>query len=148
MCRTIDSAPANDSAGAEPLPVELTLLTASVNPTRSEKSCRIYIRVTSGERAAIGRRASRAGLSVSEYLRRRALRDDGRPVIVVDVEALQKMYRDFRHAGGNLNQLCKWMHLNISDPIEIERLARAAIVDLSRASTAVADFIEEARDGV
>ena len=148
MCRTIDSAPAGDSAGAEPLPVESTLFNASVDSTRLEKSCRIYIRATPDERAAIGRRASQVGLSVSEYLRRRALRDEDRPVIVVDVEALQKMYRDFRHAGGNLNQLCKWMHLNISDPIEIERLARAAIVDLSRASTAVADFIEEARDSV
>lgn len=144
----VDSAPAGDTAGAEPIFGETAIVASEVDSSKSGRSCRIYIRVTSDERAAIEGRASRVGLSVSEYLRRRALRDEDRPVIVVDVEVLQKMYRDLRHAGGNLNQLCRWMHRNISDSAEIERFAREAIVNLSRASTAVADFIEEARDSI
>ena len=110
-----------------------------------ERGCRLNVRLTEWERDAIRRRASISGLSSSEYVRRRALRDDDRPVIVTDINTLQKAYRDLRHAGGNLNQLAKAANRGLMSPDEFHRLAAPALEAMAGASDAVADFIREVR---
>lgn len=62
------------------------------------------LRLSPNEKAELEERAERAGLSLSEYIRRRAL---GKPVkTAVDEEAVRQMQR----VGVNLNQIAKRAH--------------------------------------
>ena len=112
------------------------------SPQRSE---RIYIRVTSQERAAIERRAAASGLSISEYLRRRALVDSDRPVISTDPETLKLLYRDLRLAGSNLNQLSHEVHIT-HDPGRISPFLNAALTRVGNAAEDVSSFLADARN--
>lgn len=110
-----------------------------------QRSGRIYVRVTSQERAAIARRADAAGLSMSEYLRRRSLVDGNRPIITTDPETLKLLYRDFRLAGSNLNQLTREVHIT-HDPGRIAPFLDAALIKVGDAADAVSDFLADARN--
>ena len=106
---------------------------------------RIYVRVTGRERAAIERRAQAAGLSKSEYMRRRSLVDGDRPIIHTDPEALKVLYRDLRLAGSNLNQLAR--EVNITHDLgRISPFLNAALVKVGDAADAVSAFLADARD--
>ena len=106
---------------------------------------RIYVRVTSQERATIARRADAAGLSMSEYLRRRSLVDGDRPIIATDPETLKLLYRDFRLAASNLNQLTREVHIT-HDPGRIAPFLDAALIKVGNAADAVSDFLTDARN--
>lgn len=110
-----------------------------------QRSGRIYVRVTSQERAAIERRADAAGLSMSEYLRRRSLVDGDRPVVVTDPETLKLLYRDLRLAGSNLNQLTREVHIT-HDPGRIAPFLVVALVKVGDAADAVSAFLADARN--
>ena len=110
-----------------------------------QRSGRIYVRVTSQERAAITRRASAAGLSMSEYLRRRSLVDGGRPVISTDPKTLRLLYRDLRLAGSNLNQLSREVHIT-HDPGRISPFLMVALEKVGDAADAVSSFLADARN--
>ncbi len=106
---------------------------------------RIYVRVTGGERAAIERRARAAGLSKSEYMRRRSLVDSDRPVIHTDPEALKLLYRDLRLVGSNLNQLAR--EVNITHDLgRIAPFLDVALVKVGDAADAVSAFLADARN--
>ena len=79
--------------------------------------------MTSVERDRIREAASQAGLSVSEFLRRRAL---GRPVVPLADAAARKA---LRRVGVNLNQIVR--RANVGGAAEAE--ARAAIDDVRAA---------------
>ena len=83
----------------------------------------VGFQVTSVERDRIREAASQAGLSVSEFLRRRAL---GRPVVPLADAAARKA---LRRVGVNLNQLVR--RANSGGATEAE--ARAAIDDVRAA---------------
>ena len=83
----------------------------------------VGFQVTSVERDRIREAASQAGLSVSEFLRRRAL---GRPVVPLADAAAR---RALRRVGVNLNQLVR--RANSGGATEAE--ARAAIDDVRAA---------------
>lgn len=110
-----------------------------------QRSGRIYVRVSSQERAAIERRAAAAGLNISDYLRRRALVDGNRPVISTDTETLKLLYRDLRLAGSNLNQLAHEAHIT-HDPGRISPFLNAALTGVGSAAEAVSSFLADARN--
>lgn len=110
-----------------------------------QRSGRIYVRVSSQERAAIERRAAAAGLSMSDYLRRRALVGGDRPVISTDPETLKLLYRDLRLAGSNLNQLAHEVHIT-HDPGRISPFLNAALTGVGSAAEAVSSFLADARN--
>lgn len=112
------------------------------SPRRTE---RIYVRMTPSERSLIARRAQTAGLSASEYIRRRSLVDGDRPVIVTDPETLKLMYRDLRLAGSNLNQLTREIHIT-HDPGRIAPFLDVALVKVGDAADAVSAFLADARN--
>ena len=99
---------------------------------------RIYVRVTGRERAAIERRARAAGLSKSEYMRRRSLVDGDRPIIRADSEAL-------RLVGSNLNQLAREVNIT-HDPGRIAPFLDVALVKVGDAADAVSAFLADARN--
>lgn len=111
----------------------------------SRRTERIYVRMTPSERSLIARRAQTAGLSASEYIRRRSLVDGDRPVIVTDPETLKLMYRDLRLAGSNLNQLTREIHIT-HDPGRIAPFLDAALVKVGDAADAVSGFLADARN--
>ncbi len=106
---------------------------------------RIYVRVTGRERAAIERRAHAAGLSMSEYMRRRSLVDGDRPIIRADSEALRLLYRDLRLVGSNLNQLAREVNIT-HDPGRIAPFLDVALVKVGDAADAVSAFLADARN--
>ena len=113
--------------------------------SNQKRLSRIYIRVTPQERAIIARRADAAGLSMSEYLRRRSLVDGDRPIIATDPETLKLLYRDLRLVGSNLNQLSHEVHIT-HDPGRISPFLSAALMQVGNAADAVSAFLADARD--
>ena len=75
------------------------------------------LRLSPNEKAELEGRAERAGLSLSEYIRRRAL---GKPVkTAVEEEAVRQMQR----VGVNLNQLVKRAHQQGVEAVEGQALS-------------------------
>lgn len=108
---------------------------------------RLNIRVSEAEHAAISTKATEAQMTISEYVRKRALRDERGPQpIEVDVGELQKTYRDLRHAGGNLNQVCRWLNSHRSTAANMENEIKSALEATRCASSQIAEFIAEVRE--
>ena len=97
----------------------------------------VGFQVTSVERDRIREAASQAGLSVSEFLRRRAL---GRPVVPLADAAARKA---LRRVGVNLNQLVR--RANSGGATEAE--ARAAIDDVRAALARIGKSSGEGETG-
>lgn len=113
----------------------------------SQKLSRLNVRLSPEEHAAIARRASDAGLTVSEYIRRSALQDTDRPIIRTDAEKLQALYRNLRRAGGNLNQIARELNAR-HKPNEFESEILIAFRSISRASDELSAFIHDARNSI
>ena len=129
----------------------------------TQKLSRLNARLSPEEHAAIARRASGAGLTVSGYMRRSALLDTDRPIIRTDAEQLhldtdrpiirtdaeqlQALYRNLRKAGGNLNQIARELNTH-HRPAELQAEMLIAFRSISRASDEVSAFISDARNGI
>lgn len=113
----------------------------------TQKLSRLNVRLSPEEHAAIARRASGAGLTVSGYMRRSALLDTDRPIIRTDAEQLQALYRNLRKAGGNLNQIARELNTH-HRPAELQAEMLIAFRSISRASDEVSAFISDARNGI
>ena len=111
------------------------------------KDSRLNVRLSTEEHAAIARRASCAGLTVSEYMRRSALQDTDRPIIKTDAEKLQALYRNLRKAGGNLNQIARELNAR-HKPNELESEMLIAFRSIARASDELSAFIRDARNSI
>ena len=110
-------------------------------------SKRLNVRVTQAEHAAIAAKADKADMTISEFVRKRALRDpQGSRPIEVDTAELKRLYRDLRHAGGNLNQVCKWLNSHATHSNAHKHDLHNALSATARASEQVASFISEARE--
>lgn len=110
-------------------------------------SKRLNIRVSKAEHAAIAANAAKAQTTISEFVRKRVLRDEQGPrPIEVDMGELQKTYRDLRHAGGNLNQLCRWFNSHRATAADMEKNLERALKATRAASDQVAAFIAEVRE--
>lgn len=113
----------------------------------SSMDSRLNVRLTQEEHDAIRSRAESAGLGMSEYLRKRALQDDGRPIIRTDNEQLRSLYRNLRKAGGNLNQCARELNTHHRPERVIEEL-EDALAAVARASEEVSAFIADARNSI
>lgn len=109
-----------------------------------KKLYRLNVRVTKTERAAIQRRASELGISVSEYIRRATLSDSDRPVIRTDHNTLKALYSNMRKAGSNLNQITREINSRHNIKSRIPEL-KTSIDALSKACEDVSRFILDAR---
>lgn len=106
---------------------------------------RINLRLTEAERTEIIRRASRAGLSISEYLRRCALRDRNGPTIDVSTDHLKQLHTDLKRAGNLCNQIARELNTNHRPDAVIEDTNRA-MQSLERATDEIVRLIAEARE--
>lgn len=111
------------------------------------KDQHIHIRMTKEEHAAIKRRAFRAGLSLSSYLRKRALLDDQRPIIYTDVKTLQLLYRSLKGTANNLNQCTRILNSHRFSS-ELNDALLKALKNTSKATNAVAEFLVSARNDI
>lgn len=111
------------------------------------RNARMEVRLTEAERDEIFRRAASAGVTASEYVRRRALQDDGRPVIKIDAETLRRTYINFKRAGGLLNQVVRVLNTTRS-PINVEIELRAALRAVEASSIEVSEFLADARNSI
>lgn len=108
------------------------------------KRSRINIRIAKSERDQIFKRAKKRGISVSEYLRRRALVDDNRPVIDVDAETLRRLHVNLKRAGSNLNQVARELNTR-HKPNEVEDEMMRAFVSLQTCTAEIARFLADLR---
>lgn len=99
------------------------------------------------ERDAIRRRAELAGVTASEYVRRRALADGGRPVVKVDDGEVRRLFVQLRKAGSNLNQCARELNTH-HNPAVLEGVLDDAIGSVSRASRDVSEFIADVRNSI
>lgn len=107
---------------------------------------RIAVRTTDEEAAELSRRAREAGMTVSGYVRRRALCDDGRPIVRADADELRRLHYCLRRAGGNLNQAMRFLNAHSAKPGDFEEDLTSAAQEVSRASRAAADFLRAVRE--
>lgn len=111
------------------------------------RSARMEIRLSDEERGEIIRRACEANLSVSDFLRKRALLDDGRPIIKNDPAALRRLHVNLKRAGGLLNQCARILNTR-KDPIEIENELKTSVNAVEIAARDVSGFLADARKSV
>ena len=105
--------------------------------------------MSEAEHAAIAAKAAMAGMTISGFVRRRALQGSESPnAVVVDTKELQRIYRDLRRVGGNLNQVCRWLNTHSSSSQVLEDELRKALATTSEASEEVTSFISLARERV
>lgn len=114
---------------------------------RSLKNSRLNVRVSRDEHELITARAASAGLSVSDYVRKCALQDSGRPIIRTDAETLARLYANLRRAGGNLNQ-CAYELNKRHKPNEVEIELEQAFKAVAHASEDVSAFLADARNSI
>ena len=102
------------------------------------------VRLSQADRAAIKARADGAGLTVSEYVRRRCTEDRDGPVVEVDAAELKKTHADLRRAGGLLNQVARELNTR-HRPNQVETALEHALRTVARASEDVSKLISDAR---
>lgn len=111
------------------------------------RSARMEVRLTEAERGEIFRRAASAGATASDYVRRRALQDENRPVIRVDAQMLRRIYVNIKRAGGLLNQVARVLNTTRS-PIDVEVELRAALRAVEASSIEASEFLADARNSM
>lgn len=111
------------------------------------KSLHIDIRVSTREHAAIQHRAQAAGVSMSQYLRQRALQDSDKPVIKTDTQTLRGIYRLLRNASNNLNQCTRALNAGLKNSQQLSELYDS-LSAVEHASNTVADFLFEAQQNI
>lgn len=108
------------------------------------KGARINVRLSAAERDALRRRAELAGVTVSEYVRRRALSDGDRAVVYVDESELKKLFVQLRRVGSNLNQCARELNTH-HNPACVNDALLNAFDAVAKASEDVSGFISESR---
>lgn len=108
------------------------------------KGARINVRLSAAERDALRRRAELAGVTVSEYVRRRALSDGDRTVVYVDESELKKLFVQLRRVGSNLNQCARELNTH-HNPACVNDALLNAFDAVAKASEDVSGFISESR---
>ncbi len=108
---------------------------------------RISIRVTPSEYGQIASRAKQAGFSISEYLRRTALRERDGPAIIIDEGALKDMLRNLKGAATNLNQIAYVVNSR-HKPEELLPELRRSLARIEASSDAITKLITDARNSI
>ena len=91
------------------------MMKKGVRKTKDERNLRrerLYIRVNAHEVEAIRRYAERAGLTVSQYARKRLLME---PVVAALPEGFNELRRDIAGLCNNVNQIARAVHMNARD---------------------------------
>lgn len=118
----------------------------AVSATARGRVRRIAVRATSEEAAELSRRAREAGTTVSGYVRRRALCDDGRPVVRADADELRRLHYCLRRAGGNLNQAMRFLNARSASPGDFEEGLVQAARSVGEAAEEVSSFLRDVRE--
>ena len=87
------------------------------------KSARIYIRVAPHERDLLRKKAKRAGLSVSDYVRKMLIHGDCN-VTVISTDALDAIDLELTRRGTNLNQMVKFLNTYGERACDADEVAR------------------------
>lgn len=111
-----------------------------------QRTARMEVRLTPSEAAAIKRRASSAGVSVSEYIRLRATVDRDGPNIFVRTDDLRRLLCAVKRAGGLMNQAQRSVNLHGLEGMEDQLVEYAKAV--ASASEDISAFLEEARNSI
>ncbi len=82
---------------------------------------RVFIRVTPEERKILQRKASAAGLSVSDYVRLSLIHSDDCTINVIDIEPLRKVMFELAKQGVNLNQFMHFLNTYKQDGFDAGR---------------------------
>jgi len=88
----------------------------------AKRTRRLIVRLTDEDRTAIRANAQKAGLRVSEYVRRVAV--DGHIVNAQQSGYSMALASQLRHIGVNLNQLMPIAHMNGEIPRELDSVFR------------------------
>lgn len=116
----------------------------STNSKQRGRDAWLGVRLSQADRAAIKARADGAGLTVSEFVRRRCTEDRDGPVVKVDTAELKKTHADLRRAGGLLNQVARELNAR-HRPDRVEAALERSLEAVATASEDVSKLISDAR---
>ena len=107
--------------------------------TELTRDRRVTIRLSETELAVIAGYASRAGMSVSEYIRTQTLKGkvNIEYSIVAAIPELQKLTNEFAAIGNNLNQIARYFNMGGIRSRAMQEEINACIAKLMEASQAV-----------
>lgn len=113
--------------------------------TRREKT--FLIRVSEKELATLRRRAAKAGMSVSEYIRFVAIESDDLQVVTIDTAPLRKLGFELTKQGTNLNQFMRFLNtygVDVYNADETKRLLENEGMAFLRVMESLRDLKREA----
>ena len=114
----------------------------------NHRTAKISVRMSEAERARLQKRVQRSGLGISEYSRRKLFKDENRPIINTDIEALRALLSDEKRIGGLLNQALK--HAN-TNPVQFGFLANEIenlLNEMHELNAKIASFIDDVKDSI
>ena len=110
----------------------------------AKKSARLEIRLAEPEKAIIMKRAAKAGLPLSEFVRRRALSKRDEVSMRLDIPELRCTHTTLKRAGNLLNQSVRKLHMgHCSDELKAELMQAFRAVTTS--AEVITDLISEER---
>lgn len=80
------------------------------------------LRLSLGEKSMLLLRAKACGLSMTDYVLRRAIYDD-QPIMVADTRALESLAVELARQGNNLNQAAHALNAAMAAPLSLKFLA-------------------------
>ena len=116
----------------------------SANSGQRGRDAWLGVRLSQVDRSAIKARADGAGLTVSEFVRRRCTEDRDGPVVRVDADELKKTHADLCRAGGLLNQVARELNAR-HRPDRVEAALERSLEAVATASEDVSKLISDAR---
>jgi hypothetical protein len=108
---------------------------------------RLGLRLRAEECEAISSRARRAGLTVSEYVRRRSLEYTIGPIISIDVGELKLLHTQLKRIGGNINQIARAVNTLHHPEQELPAL-KETLDELGECMELINDILEEVRNSI
>ena len=111
------------------------------------KNAWLGLRLSQADHDQIKARASQANLSVSEYIRSKALSDYSGPAIIADADSLKALLVELKRCGNNLNQIDHVLNRG-SAYKGLEKDAVNSLVQLSKAASDISDFLLDVRNSI
>ena len=118
-----------------------------MNGQSKRSKARLGLRLSAEEHRAISSRAQRAGLTVSEYVRRRSLEDTSRPIINIDVSELKPLHAQLKRIGGNINQIARAVNTLHRPEQELPALERT-LDELGECTRLITETLEATRKSI
>lgn len=109
----------------------------------NHKNSHFSLRISASDLKQIRSRSMLAGLSMSEYIRRKALSNYKGPSIVIDTETIQTLLIELKRCGNNINQIAHILNRHQINASSLKADINDALADLTYCTEQISNFITQ-----